>query len=348
METPLTPLEFARRARKLYPDRVAVIDGDSRWTYAQFLDRCDRWSAALQKLGIKPRDRVAYLSPNTHTQLESFYAVPQIGAVLVPLNYRLTADDFVYLINHSGSRIVCVDRDYLDAIDSIRSRLPCVEHFVALNAQGENWLDYEAMIDASPGEFTRPEIHETDLLTINYTSGTTAHPKGVMITHRNAWMNSIGTLLHVPMTCADRYLWTLPMFHANGWTFVWTVTAVGATHICLRKVEPRAVFELMAREQVTTLCAAPTVLISLANAPETSPSPGAEGNSRCHGRCAARGFHHPATRRRVWLDDHPCLRTDRDSAVHHRVRATGGTRGPPDRRTGRDQSPPGCGANYIR
>src|SRR5215468_960871 len=265
MEPPLTPLDFARRARKLYPNRIAVIDGDSRWTFAQFLDRCDRWSAVLQKLGIDAGDRVAYLSPNTHAQLESFYAVPQIGAVLVPLNYRLTADDFVYLINHSGSRMVCVDRDYLGTIDTIRARLPTVEHFVALNGQANDWLDYEAMIDATAAEFARPEIHETDLLTINYTSGTTAHPKGVMITHRNAWMNSIGTLLYVPMTGADRYLWTLPMFHANGWTFVWTVTAAGASHVCLRKVEPRAVFELMAKEQITMLCAAPTVLISLAN-----------------------------------------------------------------------------------
>src|SRR5437016_9607000 len=269
METPLTPLEFARRARKLYPQRVAVIDGDSRWTYAQFLDRCDRWSVVLQKLGIHVGDRVAYLSPNTHAQLESSYAVPQTGAVLVPLNYRLTTDDFVYLINHSGSRMVCVDRDYLGTIDSIREQLPKVEHFVALTAKGENWLDYEAMVDASSPVFARPEIHETDLLTINYTSGTTSRPKGVMITHRNAWMNSIGTLLYAPMTCVDRYLWTLPMFHANGWTFVWTVTAAGATHVCLRKVEPRAVFELMASEQITTLCAAPTVLISLANAPES-------------------------------------------------------------------------------
>jgi len=268
METPLTPLEFARRARKLYPERVAVVDGDARWTYAHFLDRCDRWSAVLQKLGIKSGDRVAYLSQNTHAQLESFYAVPQIGAVLVPLNYRLTADDFVYLINHSGSRMVCVDRDYLGTIDTIRARLPTVEHFVALNGQANDWLDYEAMIDATAAEFARPEIHETDLLTINYTSGTTAHPKGVMITHRNAWMNSIGTLLYVPMTGADRYLWTLPMFHANGWTFVWTVTAAGATHICLRKAEPRAICELMKTEKVTTLCAAPTVLIALANAPE--------------------------------------------------------------------------------
>ena len=273
METPLTPLEFARRARKLYPDRVAAIDGGSRWTYAQFLDRCDRWSAVLQKLGIGAGDRVAYLSPNTHAQLESFYAVPQIGAVLVPLNYRLTADDFVYLINHSGSRMVCADRDYLGRIDSIRQQLPKVEHFVALSCSAgcqpnSAWLNYEAMLEASATKFARSEIHETDLLTINYTSGTTSRPKGVMITHRNAWINSVGTLLYVPMTCADRYLWTLPMFHANGWTFVWTVTAAGATHICLRKCEPRAVFELMKREQVTTLCAAPTVLISLANAPE--------------------------------------------------------------------------------
>src|SRR5216684_1496699 len=274
METPLTPLNFARRARKLYGQREAMVDGELRLTYAQFLDRCDRWSSALQRLGVLAGDRIAYLAPNTHAQLESFYAVPQIGAVLVPLNYRLTADDFVYLINHSGSCMVCADRDYLGTIDSIRSRLPCVEHFVALSCSvgcpqpNSAWLDYEAMLDASLGGFARPEIQETDLLTINYTSGTTSRPKGVMITHRNAWMNSIGTLLHAPMTCADRYLWTLPMFHANGWTFVWTVTAVGAAHVCLRKVDPRAVFELMATEHVTMLCAAPTVLISLANAPE--------------------------------------------------------------------------------
>jgi fatty-acyl-CoA synthase len=266
METPLTPLEFARRARKFYPERIAVIDGEFRWTYEQFFARCDRWSAALQQLGIQSGDRVAYLSPNTHSQLESFYAVPQVGSVLVPLNYRLVADDFLYLINHSGARMVCAHRDYLATIDSIRSRLSEVEYFVALTGEGQGWLDYETLLEASPATFVRPEIRERDLLTINYTSGTTSRPKGVMITHRNAWMNAIGTLLHQPMTCADRYLWTLPMFHANGWTFVWIVTAVGATHVCLSKVDPRAVFETMAAEQISTLCAAPTVLISLANA----------------------------------------------------------------------------------
>jgi fatty-acyl-CoA synthase len=269
MELPLTPLEFARRARKLYPEREALVDGDLRLTYEQFFIRCDRWSAALQALGVSKGERVAYIAPNTHAQLESFYAVPQIGAVLVPVNYRLTADDFVYLINHSGAKIVCAHSDYLDAIDSIRSKLHGVAAFVALengvNRQG--WLDYETMLADSPAEFGRPQIQETDLLTINYTSGTTSRPKGVMITHRNAYINVVGTLIHHAMSASDRYLWTLPMFHANGWTFVWTVTAMGATHVCLRKAEPVAIFEKIKQEQITMLCAAPTVLISIANGP---------------------------------------------------------------------------------
>src|SRR5213080_106633 len=266
METPLTPLEFARRSRKLYPEREAVVDGDLRLSYEQFFERCDAWSAALQALGVKQGDRVAYIAPNTHAQLESFYAVPQIGAVLVPLNYRLTADDFAYLINHSGARIVCAHGEYLEAIEGIRSQLPGVEHFVALEGTHAEWLDYETLLAESANDFARPEIRESDLLTINYTSGTTSRPKGVMITHRNAYMNSVGTLVHQPMTCADRYLWTLPMFHANGWTFVWTVTAAGATHVCLRKVEANAVLGLISEEAITTLCAATTILIALANA----------------------------------------------------------------------------------
>ena len=267
MEVPLTPLEFARRARKLYPEREALVDGDLRLTYSEFFERCDRWSSALQKLGIRQGDRVAYIAPNTHAQLESFYAVPQIGAVLVPLNYRLTANDFAYLINHSGARIVCAHSEYLDAVDSIRSQLPNVDSFVALEESRPGWIDYEATLAEAPGNFARPAISETDLLTINYTSGTTSRPKGVMITHRNAYINVAGTLIHHPMTAADRFLWTLPMFHANGWAFVWTVTAVGAAHICLRKVEPVAVFKQIKQESVSMFCAAPTVLISIANAP---------------------------------------------------------------------------------
>src|SRR5437667_319194 len=161
MDVPLSPLEFARRSRRLYAEREALVDGDLRLTYAQLFDRCDRWSNALQGMGVGGGDRVAYIAPNT------------------------------------------------------------------------------------------PPIEESGLLSINYTSGTTAKPKGVMITHRNAAINVVGTLLHLRLGVDDRYLWTLPMFHANGWTFTWTVTAAGATHVCLRKVEPARVFELIRSEGVS-------------------------------------------------------------------------------------------------
>jgi acyl-CoA synthetase (AMP-forming)/AMP-acid ligase II len=267
MEVPLTPLEFARRTRALYADREALVDGALRLTYQQFFDRCDRFSSALQSLGVKAGDRVAYIAPNTHAQLESFYAVPQIGAVLVPINYRLSPEEFAYIIVHSGASIVCAHEDYLECLDAIRPQLPGVRHFIALEGGREGFLDYESLVSEASPQFTKPEIGERDLLTINYTSGTTSRPKGVMITHRNAYMNTVGTLLHLPMGLTDRYLWTLPMFHANGWTFVWTVTAVGATHVCLRRIDPAKMFDLIRAERVSMLCAAPTVLIGIAGAP---------------------------------------------------------------------------------
>src|ERR1700728_1656396 len=318
METPLSPVDFARRTRRLHGAREAVVDGDLRLSYSEFFDRCDRWSAAMRDLGVAPGDRVATIAPNTHAQLESFYAVPQIGAVLVPINYRLTPEDFVYIVNHSGATVVCAAAEYLAAVDVVRDRMPEVRHFVAFEGSGaseggapeggaseggaseggaseggaseggaseggaseggaseggaseggasEGWIDYEAAIAAASPDFARPEIDERDLLTINYTSGTTARPKGVMITHRNAYMNTIGTLLHLPIGVGQKYLWTLPMFHANGWTYTWTVTAAGGVHICLPKVDPGEVFRLIREEEVSWLAAAPTVLISLANA----------------------------------------------------------------------------------
>src|SRR5262245_43356806 len=128
METPLTPLEFMRRARSLFGNKEAVVDGSLRLTYEQFFERCDRWSSVLERLGVKPGARVAYIAPNTHAQLESFYAVPQIGAVLVPINFRLTADDFAYIIAHSGATVVCAAPEYLDMVDNIRERIPLVAH----------------------------------------------------------------------------------------------------------------------------------------------------------------------------------------------------------------------------
>ena len=229
---------------------------------------------ALARLGVGKGDRVATIAPNTHQHLEQFYAIPQLGAVIVPINYRLSAEDFVYVVTHSGAKVLCVHADYLDAVDCVRTRMPEVRHFVALEGAKAGWLSYESLLQresalprgGEPCPF--PEILESDLLSINYTSGTTSRPKGVMITHRNAWMNSVGALTHWHLTPADRYLWTLPMFHANGWTFVWTVPAAGARHVCLRTVDAGAVFEAVRRERVTHLCAAPTVLIAIANGPE--------------------------------------------------------------------------------
>ncbi len=269
MQTPLTPLDFLRRARKLHGGRTAVVDGEDRWTYAEFGTRCDRASVAWARLGVGVGDRVGTIAPNTHQHLEQFYAVPQLGAVIVPMNYRLTPDDFVYLANHSGCKVLCVHADYLDAVDGVRAQMTTVQHFVALEGDRPGWLRYEDLLaEADPADVVPVTVDENDLIAINYTSGTTSRPKGVMMTHRNTWSNTVGVLVHWHMTPADRYLWTLPMFHANGWTFTWTVTGVGATHVCLRKVEASAIYATINREQVTHLCAAPTVLIAIANGPE--------------------------------------------------------------------------------
>src|SRR4051794_21164789 len=168
MEVPLTPLELARRTRALYPQREAVVDGPLRLSYAQFFDRCDKWAAALKGLGVGKGDRVAYIAPNTHAQLESFYAVPQIGAVLVPINYRLTADDFVYIINHCGATVVCAHADYLECLDNVRAQIGGVAHFVALEGERSGWHDYERLVSAAAAPAVAPEtVGESDLLTIN-------------------------------------------------------------------------------------------------------------------------------------------------------------------------------------
>ena len=162
MEVPLTPMEFARRARKLYQDREALVDGALRLSYGQFFERCDRWSSALQRLGVQQGDRVAYIAPNTHAQLESFYAVPQIGAVLVPINYRLISSDFAYILNHSGARVVCVHSDYLEEVDRIRGMVPRIEHFVALENSYDGWQNYEALLASGSFQYQSPSIQEVN------------------------------------------------------------------------------------------------------------------------------------------------------------------------------------------
>ena len=264
MEVPLTVNDFLNRSSALYPDKIAIVDGEKRFTYKAFQERAHRLSHALLASGIGKGDRVCVLSPNSHFFLESFYGVSQIGAVLVPLNYRLVAADHEYIINHAGVKALLVDYEYVETIESIRGALSGVETWVIAQDEvvsREGWLSWEEWIDGVPNEAPDdPELSETDLVSINYTSGTTARPKGVMLSHRTCYINAYNFNVHLRLTHDDVELWTLPMFHCNGWGGVYALTGLGATHVVLRSVQAKQIFELIAAHGVTFACMAPTVL----------------------------------------------------------------------------------------
>lgn len=272
MQVPLLVNDFLRRAAALYPDKLAVVDGADRYTYDAFQRRVNQLSHAIQALGLAQGDRVCILSPNSHFFLESFYATSQLGVILVPLNFRLVAADHEYILNHAGVRCVLVDWEYTDVVDSIRPNLPGVEHWIVAgdgNAAPDGWVDWDAWIGGQPE--TPPEpvaIDENDLVSINYTSGTTARPKGVMITHRNAYINAYSLIAHLGVRHEDVELWTLPMFHCNGWGGVYALTGVGGTHVVLRAVEGKTIFDLIERERVTFACMAPAVLRTILDYPD--------------------------------------------------------------------------------
>ncbi|WP_236700592.1 acyl--CoA ligase family protein [Allosalinactinospora lopnorensis] len=253
----LTPVAFLERAAAVFGDRPAVVDGNLRYTYREFWARAQRLAGLLAESGIRPGDRVAVLAPNTHVLLEAHYGVPLAGAVLVALNTRLAAPEIGYILEHSGARLVVVDTEYRplleQALDHIDDRPEVVDS-----------QRYGSLLEA-----TRP--HRTDvadersLLSINYTSGTTGRPKGVMYHHRGAYLQALAMAYHAKLDTSSRYLWTLPMFHTNGWCFPWAVTAAGGVHHCLRKVSAEEVWRAVHAEGVTHFCAAPTVLAMLAD-----------------------------------------------------------------------------------
>ena len=273
MEVPLLTGDFLRRAVKLYPGQEAVVDGELRLTYAEFGARVNQLANALAALGVAKGDRVAILSPNSHKFLEVLYATHVMGAVVVPINYRLIASDFEYVLNHSGTKVAVVDSDYADVVDGLRDKLPTVEHYVTARFETEDappgWEDYDALVAAQPATPPPdPGLSESDLLSINYTSGTTARPKGVMITHRNAYINAYNAIAHWRISQDDREMWTLPMFHANGWGGPYAITAMGGTHVVLRKVEGEAIYQMMQDEGITFACMAPAVLATILEFPD--------------------------------------------------------------------------------
>jgi fatty-acyl-CoA synthase len=255
MKSALTPLDFLARSAWVYRDRTAVVDGDRRFTYAQLNERVHRQASALRKLGVAPGDRVAVLAPNTAAALEAQFGVLLAGAVLVMLNIRLQAGELAWILNHCEARVVICDPQLAPVLENIRTELPCLTHLVS---------DYEGLL--AQGEFPAtgvPEPEEDGLICVNYTSGTTGFPKGVMFTHRGACLNALGEVLESGLTCRSVYLWTLPLFHCNGWCFPWAVTAAGARHVCLRQADPRIIVELVRAEGVTHLCGAPVVVAAI-------------------------------------------------------------------------------------
>ncbi|MBE0611034.1 MAG: long-chain-fatty-acid--CoA ligase [Dehalococcoidia bacterium] len=274
MEVPLLLNDFLRRAAKLYPNKEAIVDGDRRFTYRDYQERCNQLGHALLALGIKKGDRVCILSPNSHYFLESYYGVTQVGAILVPLNFRLVAADHEYIINHAGVKAVLVDYEYTKVVDEIRPNLKNVEHWIVADPRPGHttpagWTDWDDLVSAQPKTAT-PHVDqdENDVTSINYTSGTTARPKGVMLTHRNVYINAYNFIAHLRIRHEDREIWTLPMFHANGWGGPFALTAMGATHVVLRAVVGADIYRLIQDEKVTFGCMAPAVLSAILNFPD--------------------------------------------------------------------------------
>ncbi len=276
--TELTPLLYLERAADVFGAKEAVVHGDRRLTYADMAGHATRLARALQASGIEPGDRVAYLMPNVPEMLIAHFAVPLARAVLVAINTRLSGEEIRTILDHSGARMLVVDTELAARVAPLADELQTVEEIVALDDTGTpaplpatGYADLLARGSDEPLPWRVDD--EERVISINYTSGTTGQPKGVMYTHRGAYLNALAELVHSHHTTESVYLWTLPMFHCNGWCTTWGVTAIGGRHVCLRAVDPARVWELIGSEGVTHLNAAPTVLISLANAPEARPLP---------------------------------------------------------------------------
>ncbi len=264
--TELTPVSFLERTAYVFPQKIAVVHGGRRYTYRQFEDRVNRLASALRRAGLAKLDRVAFLCPNIPAMLEAHYGVPAAGGVLVAINVRLNSDEVGYILKHSGSTFLFVDAEFepvVKPLDLAGLRVIRVED---TGAAGDPYEDFLAT--GSPEKVESGLEDEEEMLSINYTSGTTGRPKGVMYSHRGSWINAVGEVIEAQMSFDTKYLWTLPMFHCNGWCFTWGVTAVGGTHLCLRKVEPSRIWDMIDKEGVTHYNGAPTVHIGVINDPK--------------------------------------------------------------------------------
>ena len=271
---PLSPVSFLQRAATIRPQQLAVVHGERRYNYAQFWQRSRQLASALNKRGIGRGDCVAIMACNTPEMLEAHNAVPLIGAVLNSLNTRLDAATLAFILEHGDARLLISDREFSpivqEALALLGRPLPVIDIDDVLAEGGEliGDMDYEAFLRSGADTEPTPGItDEWQAISLLYTSGTTGNPQGCVYHHRGAYLNALGNMSAMGVTHASRYLWTLPMFHCDGWTFTWGVTAAMGTHVCLRKVDPARIFQLIEAEDVTHMCGAPIVLNMLANSP---------------------------------------------------------------------------------
>ena len=264
--TELTPASFLTRSAYVFPQKTAVVHGSRRYSYAQLGERVHRLASALRGAGMKKHDRVAFLCPNIPAMLEAHFGVPAAGGILVAVNTRLGSDEIGYILKHSGSRFLFVDHELEGLVKPADLTGVRVVRVDDTGAVGDPYEEFLATGSPDPVESWLDDEDET--ISINYTSGTTGRPKGVMYSHRGAWLNAVGEVIEAHMSFDTKYLWALPMFHCNGWCFPWGVTAVAGTHVCLRKVESARIWELIDKEGVTHYSGAPTVHIGVVNDPK--------------------------------------------------------------------------------
>jgi len=273
MNIPLTPLRCLRYAEQQYSHRTAVVCGNERFTYEQFADRAARLGGGLKNAGVKPGDRAAFLSMNCHRLLEAYYGVLEAGAVLLPLNVRLASQELAYILNDSGAKALFLEKEFVNLVSSFRKELSTVESFFILDGAPEaDWLSphsYEDLLAAaSPFRTDIMEIDENAVAELFYTSGTSANPKGVMLTHRNVYLHALNVCLTFDPTRDFAQLHTIPLFHANGWGVAHILALIGGKHVILRRFDCAQIFKLIEQERIYTICLVPAMAIALVNSPE--------------------------------------------------------------------------------